>query len=70
MLISSFRSRAQISQLIAETTNQIKNKNKQSSKMFNTAVCLGGMPNIHIDFRKWKEKKSIFTLIEGHEGGS
>ena len=52
MLISSFRSRAQISQLIAETTNQIKNKNKQSSKMFNTAVCLGGMPNIHIDFRK------------------
>ena len=58
MLISSFRSRAQIVQLIAETPNQITNKNKHA-KMFNTVVCLGGMPNIHINFGKLK-KKNLF----------
>ena len=53
--ILSFRSRAQIAQLIEETTNT--NKNKESSKIFNAAVCLGGMSNIHLDFLKMKEKK-------------
>ena len=61
--ISSFGSRAQIAQLLEETTNQITNKNKQSSKIFDAAVCLGRMSNIHIDSRKMKEKKSIFTLL-------
>ena len=60
--ISSFGSRAQIAQLIEETTNPITNKNKQSSKIFNAAVCLGGMSNIHIDFLKMKEKKIFFYL--------
>ena len=38
--ILSFGSRAQIAQLIDETTNQITNKSKQSSKTFNAAVFL------------------------------
>ena len=61
--IFSFRSRAQIAQLIEETANEITNKNKKSLKIFNAAVCLGGMSNIHVDFLKMKEKKSFFTLL-------
>ena len=60
--ISSFGSRAQIAQLIEEITNQITNKSKQSSKIFNAAVFLGRMWNINIDLLKMKEKKIYFYL--------
>ena len=60
--ISSFGSRAQIAQLIEEITNQITNKSKQSSKIFNAAVFLGRMWNKNIDLLKMKEKKIYFYL--------
>ena len=59
--ILSFRSRAQISQLIEETANQITNKNSLRKYSMRT-VCLGGMSNIRIDFLKMNEKKIYFYL--------
>ena len=60
--ISSFGSRAQIAQLIEETTNQITNKNKQSWKIFNAHCLLRRNVEHTRRFPETERKKNYFYL--------